>query len=311
MITENDVMEFHLPADGDPLWAETNFFGFNIPEEQINVGIYFLSRPTLGVALASVQVIQGFPRHCIEALYYDEHAHLQLPEKNGDYSLANGLSVKAVNPPMDYLLTYKGKNDTEFHVEYEGLMPPYDITDPEMDPNAPKEKPIKGHFDQTGHFKGALKVKGKSYKIDSVSTMDHSWGPRSEADYGSASWFHVSFGRDLTIHCIFAFDPMSPGVLDPFAHGYVLEDGKVYGLKSGKATSTRDGLMQLGLNVEVTDVRGRSYHFTGSAMTGFPWMCWPNTCDFVTLMEWNMGGRIGYGECQDVVSMPNIIRRTA
>ena len=62
-------------------------------------------------------------------------------------------------------------NDTEFHIEFEGLMPPYDITDPEMDPNAPKEKPIKGHFDQTGHFKGTLKVKGKTYKVDSVCNV--------------------------------------------------------------------------------------------------------------------------------------------
>ena len=50
MITDEDA-EFHAPTEPDPTWAETNFFGFYNAEERLNVGVYALFRPNLGVVL--------------------------------------------------------------------------------------------------------------------------------------------------------------------------------------------------------------------------------------------------------------------
>lgn len=33
MIKDSDI-EFHTPENADYLWAETNYFGFSIPEEK-------------------------------------------------------------------------------------------------------------------------------------------------------------------------------------------------------------------------------------------------------------------------------------
>ena len=41
MITEKD-MYFHTPSSDDPYWAETNYFGFYVPEEPLHVNVYVL-----------------------------------------------------------------------------------------------------------------------------------------------------------------------------------------------------------------------------------------------------------------------------
>ena len=53
MITADDA-EFHQPDDNDPTWGETNFFGFYSAEEPLNIGVYTLFRPNLGVVLSTI-----------------------------------------------------------------------------------------------------------------------------------------------------------------------------------------------------------------------------------------------------------------
>lgn len=53
-----------------------------------------------------------------------------------------------------------------------------------------------GHFDQTGKFEGDLSSRGRRYPIDCVSTMDHSWGLRSERQGHTMSWLHGHFSED-------------------------------------------------------------------------------------------------------------------
>ena len=49
MINDND-MYFHTPTSDHYSWAETNYFGFYIPEENILVGVYAQPRANLGTA---------------------------------------------------------------------------------------------------------------------------------------------------------------------------------------------------------------------------------------------------------------------
>lgn len=48
MIKDSDA-QFH-DTDGNLNWAETNYFGFFNAEERLNIGVYALFRPNLGVA---------------------------------------------------------------------------------------------------------------------------------------------------------------------------------------------------------------------------------------------------------------------
>jgi hypothetical protein len=55
MITAEDA-EFHTPIADDPTWAETNYFGFYVPELRLNGGVYALFRPSLGVVNTTVSL---------------------------------------------------------------------------------------------------------------------------------------------------------------------------------------------------------------------------------------------------------------
>ncbi len=57
MIKDQDA-EFHV-TDSDPTWAETNFFGFFNAEHKLNVGVYALFRPNLGVVSSTICMNSG------------------------------------------------------------------------------------------------------------------------------------------------------------------------------------------------------------------------------------------------------------
>src|SRR5437867_10414228 len=53
VITAADA-SLHAPTSDDPTWTETNFFGFYVPELQLNCGVYTLFRANLGVGLSTI-----------------------------------------------------------------------------------------------------------------------------------------------------------------------------------------------------------------------------------------------------------------
>ena len=318
MITAPD-MKFHQPEDPDDhLWSETNYFSFHIPEMQLNGTIYSLFRPTLGVMTSFIHIWAGSTTNHQETLYTDGRAHLPIPSGQDldDYSLANGLHIKVLpgnGGNRDYQLDYIGYNDSELHLSFRGLMEPYDIHDPGMDPLADSgiatwsDAYKNGHFDMTAHVTGECRLHGKSYSVDCVSTMDHSWGARAECNINNMSWFHSSWGQDRTIHCIFMLDPHGLGEsYGQFMHGYVLEGDKVFGIKAGTGTAQRNGLIQESLDITVTDVRDRKFNFQGRTIANNQWNAWPGLCVYHSLMEWQLDGQIGYGECQDLISLAYI-----
>ena len=121
------------------------------------------------------------------------------------------------------------------------------------------------------------------------------------------SWLHADFGDDLAVHGIFGFDPTRNGDELWIAHGYVLEKGKVYGLKSGGGRVERmQERYAETLALVLTDCEDRSWTLSGQAMTTFPWQCWPNMVAFNTLCRWTMGARQGTGEVQDFFELPQL-----
>ena len=79
MITEQDVY-FHAPTSDHYTWAETNYFGFYVPEENLHVGAYVQAKPNLGAVLSSVTIFDGISNTPHEILYSDCHVHLPMPD---------------------------------------------------------------------------------------------------------------------------------------------------------------------------------------------------------------------------------------
>lgn len=220
MINDQDA-EFHS-TDPDPTWAETNFFGFYNAEERLNVGVYALFRPNIGVVSSTICMNAQRAVTPWEADFCDMRAAMPIPTPRSllDFKLLNSLHIRCLDPNRVWHIAYDDEQGTRIDVRYEALMAAFDIHDPAMDPMCGSKSEAgkfswgtayNGHFDQTGHFKGSVTLRGREVPIDCVSTMDHSWGPRPERNKPNMSWLHAHFSKDLAVHAIFGFDQQRNG----------------------------------------------------------------------------------------------------
>jgi hypothetical protein len=320
MITDADI-DFHLPANADYRHAETNFWTVLIPEERLMAVVYTVARKALGVQSCDISIYGALTPHRVETLYLDSQQHLPCPESLRAYRTVNGLSVSAKSI-RDYRIDYIGYDDTELHFDFRGLMAPFDIHDPN---DSPLAKPTTaeqhtnsglgsgygGHFDTTGHLTGTLRLRGSDFPIDCYETMDHSWGVRPEVHLPSMGVQQAQFGPELGFKWINHWDMDAPADrATRLAHGYVLDEGKSYGLVDAKLITQRVGNMITGMQATVTDKRGRSYTMTGQAEIGGPWHCYTGSTLFMAMMRWTLSdGRVGHGLASEISSLQSLTRK--
>lgn len=300
MIRPEDA-EFHFKPDSDWQWVETLALPFVVPEENINVVIYVVTRPMLGVCAADITIMDRITDLWEEQAYIDNMQHLPCPKSLLDFSLPNGLAIKAVVPLKHYRVDYDGFDDTSFHLDYIALHEPYDINDPAMDPMvAVRGGPAwdtswSGHYEVTYRIRGELTVRGKRYAVDCVETGDRSWGPRAERDNSPVIWWHASFGEALTCHLFTGHDIATRTEMGPHISGYILEDGQVYGLTASSGNQDYRKAVSMGGALEVTDIRGKSFAFTYSTVNSCYWAAYPSNTYLQSSLRVAHGDMIGHG----------------
>jgi hypothetical protein len=303
VITIQDA-EFHRGRSDDPQWTETLWFPFAVPEKAIYGGFYLVARPNLGVIMCDVSVQDRLADSWDEALYVDNQQHLPCPESLLDFSLPNGYSVKVIEPLKRYELRYDGYDDTRFDLTFDALMHPYDMNDPAIDPLAGArngggwDASFNGHYEVTGRIKGNARIRGVDHAIDYVDTGDRSWGVRKERATSTVAWFHGSFGDGLTFHVLAATDPArSKSFIAPIS-GYILDQGEVHGMTALEGDFTMRGVVVTSANATITDARGKTFRFTGTALSTIPWAPCPNALYAQSMMRWEYEGQTGYGTLQ-------------
>lgn len=316
MIVATDI-DFHEPAEPDPFWAETNWFAFCVPEARLVGAVYALSRKEIGCMSTEISVSGAMIDSRSELLYIDSRHHLPAVEKLSDFTTANNLSIKA-HSPRDYSIRYEGYDDFSLALDFEGLHEPWDIHDPSMNPLAHGTgtggmgAAFGGHFEVSGHITGAMKLRGEEYAVDCVETMDHSWGHRPEVFMPTCGWSQAHFGRGLVIKWLNSFDLDAPTEEQQKLHyAYVMEDGKVYGVTAGTFLTQRFEGLLMGMEVSVTDVRGKTYEIRGLAETSLPLNVSAPSIFIGSNMRWSLAGddRVGYGLAGDFISLQEMSRR--
>jgi hypothetical protein len=298
VITDADL-QFHLPDPPDFGWAETGYFNFYIPEANILGFVYIVHRAGVGATVSDVEIVNRASTDCLDTLYVDLCNHNPLPARADRFVLETGLEFEATSI-RDYRLAYD-RNGVAFEIVCTGLMEPYDIHDPAMDPLAIADPALAiansgfgaaytAHFDMAVRVTGALRLGDRTWPIDCISTMDHSWGPRREDRFAPMVWANAHFDDGTCFHGIFAFDPAAPpGGQHVFKHGYALVDGRVRGGKAGSLSTTKAGLLTQTLAWTMIDIDDREHRITGEMLTHHPWIPYGNTYAPLAMIRWRQG----------------------
>ncbi|WP_140847416.1 hypothetical protein [Paracoccus sp. FO-3] len=323
MITA-DMIDFQAPPDADHNWVETMVLPFVIPEEGISALVYVCIRPGLGVMANQVMINGALSDNRMDLLHYCDHQHMPAPASLRRFSSEIGLSVHFHNAPRDIRLDYQAPDGTEFHIEFQGLMDPFDTHDPNHSPQARKvedmhadinvgEKHRAGHFDMTGRITGTLKVRGRSFTVDCIERMDHSWGPRNPTTIKNMYIVSATFDENLFYHMICPWKPDAPRAQRfSLTHGYVCENGEVLGLTDHLRMDVQHlGLVACGLQMEVKDIRGKTHELSASLNVGAPWIPYSSAISYLGLMNFYRAGRPGYGIIMANYSLPWLLERQA
>lgn len=325
----------HAPEhDATHADIETNLFGFNVPEADINSNIYVLWRPIMGVMSAHIFVAKGARAfgHQLEADYFNEHLYLPAVSDNRDYAINLGgcrASFKVMEPLRRIALEFSDPARA-FHLS---------LTSEAVHP--PVGRPGGKHFTQLMRNKGRLVLNGGQYDVDSFYMRDRSWSyPRPErpettppycwmtgwTPSGAAfviAWLDVEwlddvrFGPNWQDHAHGAdaqgANKWESGGATPSLNlrsGWICgADGKARLVSRVDIRRDVDALSPLrtrAIAFDIFDEDGRVHEIRAETQQSFPKMYWQNLLVHMNAMRLTINGEAGAGDLMDTFSSDHI-----
>lgn len=315
MIRAEDA-NFHPTEPSMTKWAESIGFWFAVPDEHLYGNIYVLARPNVGATISSINVVQGLNPDPYTADFTDPQMHVPCPSSMVKFSLQSGLSVDVYSPPTDYRFSYESISGTcRLELDLKGCMPAWDPTDPNENPllkASPKHSDLGlgdawagGHLDFVGRVTGSLTLRGRTYEVNAMGAMDRSWGNRTELGQAALTYLHIPFDESFGVHLVMGMEFEHEEIrCRPLRFGYVYDDDGVHGITDATMESTHIGLapsLPTANHVVVTDERGHTYEFHGTAVAGTPWYSFsPSYLTNQCLMRYERDGKVAFGLMSDV-----------
>jgi hypothetical protein len=181
---------YHRPTIDDPLWFETAWFSFSVPERQMGGWLHAGRHTNRGQATWRVFVWDPRGADPSRVAYYKtviDAPFGNVPAQSGASDAETGAidlrdvtfpdggwSMKMLDPLMNYNVAHSDA-DARFAIELEhrSVHSPQRFT--------PGEAPAmhNPHLDQLGHVVGEMTLDGARIAIDCYSIRDRTWGPRS------------------------------------------------------------------------------------------------------------------------------------
>ena len=283
----------HPPVTADdPTAVETSFFGFNVPERDLNCTIHHQHHAVLGVVSGGVILISGEAENAAFADYIDCHDFMPMPHGDlDDVAYPGGLRVQVVEPLELIELSYVAPDGRlRFELVQEALMPAVG-------------EPGGGRFTQAMRTRGELVLDGERIEIDGYFTRERCWDAvRPENDKPSIplAWAGAVFGPDLALH----FTAYDGECLDKekLSWGYVWRDGETRPLEAAWMRTGRgaDRAAPTGVEVKLLDASGETYEMTGETRARAPVNIRPDLLDQMCLMRYRLDGRNCHGDFQDL-----------
>jgi hypothetical protein len=282
---------FHPPAEDHPLWSETSWYAFSVPERRLAGTIYPLFRRNLGVCSLAVYVWDADAHEPWRVRYGRCQWHLPFPEGDLSDCRLGGLHLSCKEPLARYRVRYEDEPLLSLDLLYTGLFPPH-------------ESGIgggRGHLDQPCRVTGTLRLRGEEIAVDGFDMRDRSWHVRDDRrsmragySYGIASadeaWLAMSFGGDADGAVVAGF-LCRDGVKVEIAKGTrrVLERHPAHGFPTRLA-------------IEAEDRAGRGLRAEGRCVSRLANQATPGMFAWMSLTGWETPQGPAVGEDQDIWS---------
>jgi hypothetical protein len=297
--------ELH-PVRSDRLdWTETVWFSFALPERSVIGWLYCQIRPNNGTVAGGAFVYDPSGSAPWEIPYYayTHYTPLPVPIALSSVTFASGVRVRCLEPGRRYAMGYQFRDQDAFvaDLEFRGLTPPV--------PHLQGSPPFTGssHYDQMGRVTGTVQLHGEPIAVDCISMRDRSWGRRPEL-LGRRSGDRVSYAYgasgDDEAFLVFAAPPPDDPYSDveSLTSGWLLRGGALRRLTAAERRVDRSatGAVRT-LSLDGVDSDGRVLNATATAAATM-FLPAGGLC-INSALHWDIDGRPGFGEDQDVWSL--------
>lgn len=284
--------------------TETQYFGFNVPQESVHGFAYLWFHPNTGNLTGGIAAWRGIKATHLASELYDYRLFLSDKQITGNIDncqISNSYSVEVIEPFKRMRIRYEdAARGNAVEIGYTAVSPPAML-------------PNRKHFEQTMRTKGTLTLRGKTYEVDGFNVRDRSWGEARKEELVASppiAWLTGVFGEDLSFNCTLtdhpARDPEWQGLYD-IAENQVLKGGWIYAqgkfarvVEAAKRTR-RDPITLRPMSHELLliDENGERYELYGSITASAPAGFHANVSNHVGLTRWECRGRVGWGDSQE------------
>jgi hypothetical protein len=280
---------FH-PAGDDALWNESGWFGFAVPERNMNGFVYYFHDVRTKVSGGGPALWDPTGEEVYDCLFYDWSWN-QRPAHSldfRDFQLPNSLRHEVLEPMQSYRLSYS-QPGFDLDLEWTALMPPHDLGGGGGATTGPR------HFDQPGRARGTVVLNGENIEVDCYSLRDRTWGPHRPGARRPGDYLWAIASPDSHWHAL-TIAGKQPGA-DRVVAGYYVKDGELVSGERRVLRRRRGAPAEVVLDAD--DDRGRRLHAEGTVRTTLRWLGWPGRMTFWTLTDWHWDGLQGWGEDQE------------
>jgi hypothetical protein len=311
--------------------VETNLYGFNIPEENIQCNIYVLWHPVLRSMSAHIFVYRStrILPHQLSADYFTEYLFLPAVTDNRQWSAQLGSCALrcVIDEPLNRIRIECDDPSREFalRLEYAAALPPVG-------------RPGGKHFTQLMKTSGQLLLAGKNYVINGHYMRDRSWGYRRPEEPERAPpyrWMTGWFGDDSGFVVawldtgLLKLPEFGPQWVSAAAQATVEVAGKNKWESGGPTPSLtlRSGWISVAgrvrpvvrmqvrtllrddsqlkvqrIELSLEDDSGAVHCIEGDTVSMIPKMYWGNLLTYMHFMRLRCAGRTGHGDLMDTYS---------
>lgn len=295
--------EFRAIEPGASL-TETQYLGFNIPEERIHGLCYIWHHPNLGMLTGGAWAWQGIKNHNLQSELFDIVTFMSDDCLKGDlheYRLENSYHVNTIEPLKKHRIRYDDPaRGNALDIELEAMMPAMVLS-------------TGMHLEQGMKARGWLKLRGKQYEVNCFTVRDRSWGQlRREGHqaFPPMAWMTCVYNDHFAFGCT-AFDnpetdPDWKGLLElpsgqSVKGGWIYQDGELTPVIAAVKKTRRNTvtLFPEGVDMILTDAKGRQFHMRGEIIAAANWRTWHNFESIICLVRWECDGIVSHGDFQE------------